>query len=187
MTSANPDRTAMIELNPDQRRQFVLDNQVCLYGYNRQADGPSMSLCYYLTDGDDILILTMAARAKAKAALRTNKASICVLDMKLPPSYLLVFGDITIENDLQLATDVCARLMGFEMEYETHEAAQETQAQLVKLRELMELEDRLVLRITPYETFYSPATRGQSLDELIEFRRNLRGSPTQVGQSLPWR
>lgn len=187
MTSANPDRTAMIELNADQRRQFVLDNRVCLYGYNRKADGPSMSLCYYTMDEDDILILTMAARAKAKAAKRSQKASVCVLDMKLPPTYLLVYGDVAIENDLQLATDVCARLMGFEMEYETGEPFAQTQEQLVKLRELMELEDRLVIRVTPYETFYSPATRGQSLDELIAFRRNLQGNPIQVGQMLPWR
>ena len=187
MTTANDDLHAMTELDAPQRREFVQNNRVCLYGYGRQHAGPSMSLCYYVMDGDDILILTMAARAKAKAARRNPKVSICVLDMHLPPSYVLVYGDATIETDLELATNTCARLMGFEIEYETAAAAKHTEEQMVKLRELMQLEDRLVIRVTPDETFYSPATRGKSLDELIEFRRNLEGNPVQVGQMLPWR
>lgn len=146
MTTANDDLHAMTELDAPQRREFVQNNRVCLYGYGRQHAGPSMSLCYYVMD-----------------------------------------GDATIETDLELATNTCARLMGFEIEYETAAAAKHTEEQMVKLRELMQLEDRLVIRVTPDETFYSPATRGKSLDELIEFRRNLEGNPVQVGQMLPWR
>lgn len=79
------------------------------------------------------------------------------------------------------------RAMGFELEYMSEEQSERTAAEREKVAELMRLEDRIVLRLTPYETFYSPATRGKSIDELVEFRRNLAGSQIQVGQSLPWR
>ena len=77
-------------LHAAERRRFVNDNKVCVYGYRRREHGPSMSVPYYVMDGDDLLILTMRERAKGKVALRDPKASICVLDMELPPSYLLV-------------------------------------------------------------------------------------------------
>jgi hypothetical protein len=39
-----------------------------------------MSIVYYVMDGDDILVSTMAARGKARAARRNSKVSLCVLD-----------------------------------------------------------------------------------------------------------
>ncbi len=179
----------MSDLTAEERRQFVIDNKVCVYGYARQHDGPSMSVCYYVMDGDDLLILTMQERAKAKAARRNSKASVCVLDMQLPPSYLLVYGDVQVHRDFDLTVDTCLRAMGYELEYMTDDAAEadRTAAERETVAELMRLEDRIVLRVSPYETFYSPATRGRSIDELVEFRRSLAGSKIQVGQRLPWR
>lgn len=175
------------DMNAAERRQFVQKNKVCVYGYRRREHGPSMSICYYVMDGDDLLILTMRGRAKGKVALRDAKASICVLDMELPPSYLLVYGDVKVETDFELTVDTCMRAMGFELEYMSEEQSARTAAEREKVAELMRLEDRIVLRVTPYETFYSPATRGKSIDELVQFRRDLAGSQIQVGQSLPWR
>ena len=175
------------DMDAAQRRQFVHDNKVCVWGYRRREHGPSMSVCYYVMDGDDMLVLTMRGRAKGKVAARDPKASICVLDMELPPSYLLVYGDVKVETDFELTVDTCMRAMGFELEYMSDEQSARTAEEREKVAELMELEDRIVLRLTPYETFYSPATRGRSIDELVEFRRSLAGSKIQVGQSLPWR
>jgi hypothetical protein len=58
-----------------------------------------MSVVYYVMDGDDLLISTMAARAKAKAVARTREASVCVLDEKWPLTYLQVYGPAAVEDD----------------------------------------------------------------------------------------
>ncbi|WP_156748695.1 pyridoxamine 5'-phosphate oxidase family protein [Mycobacterium sp. 1482292.6] len=45
-----------------------------------RTDGPAMTVVYYVTDGDEILISTMAERAKAQAVQRNPNVSIYVLD-----------------------------------------------------------------------------------------------------------
>jgi hypothetical protein len=54
-----------------QRRQFVLDHRTCIFGYNRKDDAPAMTVVYYVLDGEDILISTMAARSKPYATFAT--------------------------------------------------------------------------------------------------------------------
>ena len=58
-----------------------------------------MTIVYYVVDGDDILVSTMAARAKAKAVARNQKVSLCVLDEQWPPTYLQVYCDAKVETD----------------------------------------------------------------------------------------
>src|SRR6201986_2258273 len=53
-----------------ERREFVRKHRTCIFGYNRRNDGPAMTMVYYLMDGDDMLISTMAGGAKALAAKR---------------------------------------------------------------------------------------------------------------------
>jgi hypothetical protein len=72
-----------------QRRQFVRDHRTCIFGYGRQEHGPAMTVVYYVLDGDDMLISTMAAREKAKAVARDGRISLCVLDEKWPLSYAI--------------------------------------------------------------------------------------------------
>ena len=62
------------------RREFVRKHRTCVFGYNRKNDGPAMTVVYYVLDGDDLLISTMAARAKALAVQRNPKVSLCILD-----------------------------------------------------------------------------------------------------------
>jgi hypothetical protein len=74
-----------------ERREFVRKHRTAVFGYNRKSDGPAQSIVYYVMDGDDLLVSTMGARAKAKAVERLGKVSLCVLDEQWPPSYLVVY------------------------------------------------------------------------------------------------
>ena len=47
-----------------ERREFVRKHRTCIFGYNRKNDGPAMTVVYYVLDGDDLLISTMAARGQ---------------------------------------------------------------------------------------------------------------------------
>ena len=74
-------------------------------------------MVYYTTDGDDILIATMAARAKAKAVQRIGEASICVSTKSGRLTYLQLYGparldsnfDLLIDHDGQSRLKSCAR------------------------------------------------------------------------------
>jgi hypothetical protein len=61
-------------------------------------------------DGDDLLISTMAARAKAKAIARTREASVCVLDENWPLTYLQLYGPAAVEDDYQTTVDVMVKV-----------------------------------------------------------------------------
>ena len=50
-------------MNAEQRRAFVREHRTCIFAFQRKEGPPSMSVVYYTTHGDDILIATMAARA----------------------------------------------------------------------------------------------------------------------------
>ena len=93
-------------MNQEERRQFVRDHRTCVFGYGRKAHGPAMTIVYYVMDGDDLLISTMAARGKAKAVTRDGRVSLCVLDEQWPPSYLQVYGTAEVDHDLEFATDI---------------------------------------------------------------------------------
>jgi len=54
-------------MNQTERRAFVEAHRTCIFGFQRKEGPPSMSVVYYVVDGDDLLISTMADRAKAKA------------------------------------------------------------------------------------------------------------------------
>src|SRR4051812_31950558 len=69
------------DMLPSERRAFVRTHRTCIFGTARRADGPAMSVVYYVpTDDDELLVSTMRGRGKAKAVDRTGQASLCVLD-----------------------------------------------------------------------------------------------------------
>ena len=70
-----------------------------------------MTVVYYVLDGDDLLISTMAARGKALAVQRNPKVSLCILDEQWPLTYLQVYGDATLEEDFGQAVDVLSRVI----------------------------------------------------------------------------
>jgi PPOX class probable F420-dependent enzyme len=99
-------------MTPEERREFVREHRTAVFGYNRADDGPAMSIVYYAVENDEILISTMADRAKPKAVLRNPKVSLCVLDEQWPPSYLQVYCEASVETDFELVVEVMMRIAG---------------------------------------------------------------------------
>jgi len=134
-------------LDREQRRQFVRDHRTCVFGYPRQDHGPAMTVVYYVMDGDDLLVSTMAARGKARAIGRDGKVSLCVLDEKWPLTYVQIYGDAVLERDEKQAADVLRQVIGVmageEVPPERHE----------QIAEMAREEQRVVIRVTPYATF----------------------------------
>jgi PPOX class probable F420-dependent enzyme len=147
-------------MDRDQRRQFVRDHRTCVFGYSRQADGPAMTIVYYVMDGDDILISTMAPRAKAKAVTRNPKVSLCVLDENWPVTYLQVYGTAVLEPDEEQAADMLRRVIEL---MAGQPVPDERREQIAKLaRE----EQRVVIRVRPYATFATPPRHVNQMEDL---------------------
>jgi hypothetical protein len=99
-------------MNREERRDFVARHRTAIVGYGRRQDGPAMTVVYYVLDGDDILVSTMAARAKARAVRHDQKVSLCVLDEQWPLTYLHVYCDAKVETDHDAAVDLSMRIAG---------------------------------------------------------------------------
>jgi PPOX class probable F420-dependent enzyme len=161
-------------MNRDERRGFVARNRTAIFGYNRREDGPAMTVVYYVVDGDDILVSTMAARAKAKAVGRNQKVSLCVLDEQWPPTYLQVYCDAKVETDHDANVDLAMRIAGLMAGNPMPEEVRPIVAEGIRR------EDRVVLRLTPYATFETPPRHVSSADDINE---NLIH---ELGSSLRW-
>ena len=156
-----------------ERREFARKHRTCIFGYNRKNDGPAMTVVYYVLDGDDLLISTMAARAKALAVQRNPKVSLCVLDEQWPLTYLQVYGDATVEEDFDQAVDVLRRVIDLM-------AGQETPAsKLPEIQRMCREEGRVLIRFKPYASFATPPRHvytAEDIDTLTHFTSN----------SIPW-
>ena len=150
-------------MNAEERRAFVRKHRTAVFGYNRKEDGPAMSVVYYTTEPDDtILVSTMGGRAKAKACARLGKVSMCVLDEQWPPTYLQVYCDVTVDDDLDHAVDVMMRIGGVM-------AGRELDASVRPLvEEGARVEGRVVLRLRPYATFETPPKHVSSEADINE-------------------
>ena len=147
-------------MDRDERRRFVREHRTCVLGYARQQHGPAMTVVYYVTDGDDILVSTMAARSKAKAVDRDPRVSLCVLDEHWPLSYLQVYGTAVVERDEDQAADVLPRIVEL-MAGEPVPAERWPQ-----IADLAKQEERVVLRVTPYATFATPPRHVHKMADL---------------------
>jgi PPOX class probable F420-dependent enzyme len=161
-------------MNRDERRDFVERHRTAIFGYGRQKDGPAMTIVYYVVDGDDILVSTMAARAKAKAVTRDPKVSLCVLDEQWPPTYLQVYCDAKVDADPDANVDLAMRIAGLMAGNPMPEEVRPMVAEGVSR------ENRVVLRLTPYATFETPPRHVNSADDVNE---NL---VHELGTSLSW-
>jgi hypothetical protein len=132
-----------------------------------------MTVVYYVTDGDDILISSVEERAKVKAVERNPHVSICVLDEKWPPTYLQVFGEATIDRDPHVVFDVAVRgvelMSGGKVPEELHEA----------IREGTRRENRVVIRLRPTSTFYTPPRHTYKPEDV-------HGLTHPTSTSVPW-
>jgi PPOX class probable F420-dependent enzyme len=143
-----------------ERRQFVRQHRTCVLGYARQQHGPAMTVVYYVTDGDDLLVSTMAARGKAKAIDRDPRVSLCVLDENWPVTYLQVYGTAVVERGEEQAADVLRQIVEL-MAGEPVPAERRPQ-----IAELAKQEQRVVLRVTPYATFATPPRHVHKMADL---------------------
>jgi PPOX class probable F420-dependent enzyme len=160
-------------VNQEERRQFVRDHRTCIFGYARQAHGPAMTVVYYVMDGDELLVSTMAERSKAKAVARDERVSLCVLDESWPVTYLQVYGNGVVERDRELAADVLTRVIGLMAGAEVPDSRRPQIAQMA------EDEQRVVIRVRPYATFETPPRhvhKMSDIDTLTHF----------TSTSLPW-
>ena len=158
-------------MNGAERRAFVREHRAAVFGYARKADGPSMSVCYYVMDGDDILVSTMIRRAKAKAVKRDSRVSLCILDENWPPTYLLVYGNAAIEEEG--GDDLLIKICELMAEQPMPEPERED------LRKMAEEEGRVVVRIQPYATFETPPRHVYNPDDVQTLTHG-------YGATLPW-
>jgi PPOX class probable F420-dependent enzyme len=160
-------------MNAEERREFVRSHRTAVFGYQRQAHGPAMSIVYYAMDADDILVSTMAARGKAKAVRRHSRVSLCVLDEKWPPSYLVVYCDAKVETEDDKVVDLMMRIAGVMAGNPMPESVRPMIAKGAKR------EDRVVLRLRPYATFFTPPRHVNSPADLPTVTH-------EVSASIPW-
>lgn len=147
-------------MDREERRQFVRDHRTCIFGYNRREHGPAMTVVYYVMDGDDMLISTMAGRAKAKAVQRTPNVSICVLNEEWPLSYLQVYGKAVLETDFGQAVDVLRQVV------DLMAGEPMPDSKLPEIERMVRDEKRVVVRVTPYATFETPPRHVYKMDDL---------------------
>jgi PPOX class probable F420-dependent enzyme len=156
-----------------QRQQFVRDHRTCIFGYGRREHGPAMTVVYYVMDGDDMLISTMAAREKAKAVARDGRVSLCVLNEQWPLTYIQVYGRAVVEHDRTQATDVLTKVIGL-MAGETVPDERRPQ-----IEQMAEDERRVVIRVTPYATFETPPRHVWEMSDIDTLTH-------YTSTSMPW-
>jgi PPOX class probable F420-dependent enzyme len=161
-------------MSPEERRQFVRDHRTAILGYPRRHHGPAMSIVYYVLQDDEILVSTMAARAKAKAVARSPKVSLCVLDEQWPPSYLQVYCDATIDTDFDSVVDVMMRIAG------VMAGAPMSEDVRPMVEEGARAEKRIAVRLRPYATFYTPPRHVHSEADIGPGLRH------ETSASIPW-
>ena len=147
-------------MDREQRRQFVRDHRTAIFGYGRRDHGPAMTVVYYVTDGDDLLISTMAARGKARAVQRDPRVSACVVNEHFPMTYVQVYGNAKIETDEQAAADLLRRIVEL-MAGEPVPASRHAQ-----IAAMAREEQRVVLRVTPYATFVTPPRHVHKMSDI---------------------
>lgn len=162
------------DMLPSERREFVRTHRTCVFGTTRRADGPAMSVVYYVpTDADELLVSTMADRSKAKVVAREGKASLCVLDETWPFTYLQVYCDATVDTNPELVVDVmmaaAARMSGEELGEDARPFVAAMAAE----------EHRVVLRCRPYETFAQPPRHLHDNDQAEKLTH-------WVSAAMPW-
>jgi len=162
------------DMLPSERRLFVRTHRTCIFGYGRQSDGPAMSVVYYIpAANDDLLVATMADRAKAKAVARNGKISLCVLDESWPFAYLQIYCDAVIDDDGETLVDV---MMAVAERMSGQPLAPELRP-LVKAAG--EQEGRVLVRCRPYATFVTPPRHLYANDQEERLTH-------WVSASMPW-
>jgi PPOX class probable F420-dependent enzyme len=161
-------------MNREERKAFVMQHRTAVFGYGRKQDGPAQSIVYYVSDGDDILVSTMGARAKAKAVERLGKVSLCVLDEQWPPTYVVVYCDAKLEREPKAVTDLMMRIAGVMAGKPMPESVRPM------VEQGAQKEGRVVVRLRPYATFCTPPRHVHGEQDVNEKLTH------ELGNTLPW-
>src|SRR6201998_505054 len=161
------------DMLPSERGLFFQPHRSLVFGYGRRSDGPAMSIVYYVPDSnDDLLVATMADRARANAVPRKGKLSLCVLDETWPFAYLQVYCDAVIDDDEETLIDVmmavAERMSGDPVPAELRPA----------VKTVAEQEGRVLVRCRPYATFVTPPRHLHSNDQ--------QDLTHWISASMPW-
>ena len=132
-----------------------------------------MTVVYYVMDGDDLLISTMAARGKPRAVERDGRVSLCVLDESWPVTYLQVYGQAVVDRDRELAVDVLTRVIEL-MADQPVPASRRPQ-----IEQMVDDEQRVVIRVTPYATFETPPRHVWQMSDIDTLTHH-------TSTSMPW-
>lgn len=132
-----------------------------------------MTVVYYVMDGDDLLISTMAGRNKPKAVDRDGRVSLCILDENWPLGYLQVYGTAVVSRDRELAVDVLTRVIGIMAGEEVPESRRP------QIEQMADDEQRVVIRVTPYATFETPPRHVYQMSDLDTLTH-------YTSTSMPW-
>ncbi|MBI2887852.1 MAG: pyridoxamine 5'-phosphate oxidase family protein [Chloroflexi bacterium] len=127
---------------------FLNAHRLCVFGYAREDKPPSLSPVYYVMDGEDLLISTMASRAKTGAVRRNAQVSLCVLHEEPPFPFLTVFGRAQVEETgvVESIMRIRGAIRGVPVP-ESERPAIEEQARR---------EERVILRVTPESVYFTP-------------------------------
>jgi len=158
----------------EERREFVRRYRTCVFAFNRKQGPPSMSIVYYVCEGDDILIATMAARAKAKAVARLGESSLCVLDEKWPMTYMQVLGPTVVDRNFDKTVEVMKKVGEIMSGNPIPDEARPV------IEDMARREDRVLLRMKPEWTVYTPPVHLHAGDDASNLRHGL-------ADRLPWR
>jgi PPOX class probable F420-dependent enzyme len=156
------------------RRAFVREHRTAIFGYPRRHDGPSMSVVYYVMDGEDrILVSTMRDRSKARAVGRNAPVALCVLDEQWPLTYLQVYCTAEVDPDVDRAIELMMRISAVMAGGDMPDSARPDVAEMVRR------EHRVVLQLSPYATFQTPPRH-------VHRAEDLKGLTHWTSTSLPW-
>ena len=161
-------------MDAEQRRAFVREHRTCIFAFQRKQGPPSMSVVYYRTDGDDILVATMAARAKAKAVQRVGEASIAVLDEKWPLTYLQLYGPARLDSNFDLLVSTMVKVGEIMSGQPLPKEARPF------VEEMARRENRVLIRLSPEWTVYSPSVHLNAGDDGSKMKHGLAAR-------MPWK
>jgi PPOX class probable F420-dependent enzyme len=147
-------------MDREQRRQFVRDHRTCVFGYARKEFGPAMTIVYYVMDGDDLLVSTMARRAKSAAVGRNPQVSLCVLDENWPVTYVQVYGTAVLDTDPQHGADMLVKVV------ELMAGEPVPPERIAQVEQMARDEERVVIRVTPHSTFATPPRHVNQMADL---------------------
>ena len=147
-------------MDREQRRQFVRDHRTCVFGYARKEFGPAMTIVYYVMDGDDLLVSTMARRAKSAAVGRNPQVSLCVLDENWPVTYVQVYGTAVLDTDPQRGADMLVKVV------ELMAGEPVPPERIAQVEQMARDEERVVIRVTPHSTFATPPRHVNQMADL---------------------